>query len=232
VEFKTEISKTSEGKHKIRGYDLTELIKNKSFTDVIFLLWRGDFPSKEEKELLNAVLVAAVENGIAAPSIFTSRVSASVGNPMHLALASGILATGERHGGAVEKCAEILQSGLSPEEILSQFKMIPGFGHKIYKDEDPRASEIYQKAKSTGLSSKYFDLAYKIESKLENKKGKKLPLNIDGAMAAAMLEMKLDYRLGKALFSLSRLVGSAAHIVEEYNQNNSYYRLEESDIEN
>jgi len=232
MNFKTKISKTKDGNHTIYGHDLLDLIEKKSFSEVIFLLWRENFPTNEEKELLEAVLVASVENGIEAPSVFVPRVSVSAGNSMHTALATGILSIGENHGGAAEKCAELLKSGLKAGEIVEKNKIIAGFGHKIYKDKDPRAEAIYQKAKKLGFPCEFFDLAYEIESELEKKAGKKIPLNIDGAIAAVMLELKIDPSFGKALFALARLVGASAHVKEEMEQKNSYHRLEESDVEN
>ena len=109
-------------------------------------------------------------------------------------------------------------------------KPIAGFGHKIYKDEDPRATIIYSKAKEFGLNLKYFEKAYAIEKVLESRKGKKLPLNIDGALAAGLLALGFKTRVGKALFVLSRIVGMTAHIIEEQEQANSYHRLEDTDV--
>ena len=151
---------------------------------------------------------------------------------MHVALAASCLAIGSKHGGAAESCAALLASDKTPDEIVVQEKVIPGFGHKIYKDADPRAAALYEKAKSLGFACKHFEKAYAIEAALAAKKGKKLPLNIDGAIAATLLELKLNPRLGKSLFMIARLVGASAHILEEMNQGNSYYRLEEGDVEN
>src|SRR3989344_4651271 len=220
MNFHTRISKTEQGKHLIYGYDMLDLMQKHSFAETMMLLWRGNLPTEKEAKLLEMLLVAATENGIESPSVFVPRISASTGNSMHAALAAGALAIGENHGGAAEKCAYLLQSGKSAQEI-SEPSMIPGFGHKIYKEEDPRATVIYNMAKELGFSCKSFELAYEIESVLSEKKGKKIPLNIDGAIAAAMIELKLDWRLGKALFLIPRLVGAAAHVLEEYEQNNS-----------
>lgn len=231
MKFKTKISKTTEGTHTIHGHDLLELIQRHSFSDVIFLLLRGDLPSGKEKALLEAMLVASVENGIEAPSIFVPRIVAASGNNFHTALAAGMLAIGEKHGGAAEKAALLFSSGKSAKEIVESVSVIPGFGHKIYKDEDPRAKALYEKAKELGFSCKFFDLAYGIGKELAEKKEKKIPLNIDGALAAGMLELGFDPRLGKALFLISRIVGMSAHVLEELKQGNSYYRLEEGDVE-
>lgn len=231
MEFRTNISKTENGVHSIRGSDLIELIEKRSFVEVLFLLLRGNFPSTQEKELAESMLVASVENGIEAPSLYVPRVVAASGNSFHTALASGMLAIGEKHGGAAEKAAGMLSSGKSSGAIAEEYKIIPGFGHKIYKDGDPRAQALYKKAKSLGFACTFFDLAFAVEKELEKKKGKKLPLNIDGAIACCMLELGFDVKLGKALFLISRIVGMSAHVLEEYQQGNSYYRLDEKDIE-
>ncbi len=234
MEFKTSISKTTDGKHAIHGKDLAELIEKHSFTEAVFLLLKGNLPSEKEAKLLDAMLVAAVENGIEAPSIFVPRIVASSGNAFHTALAGGMLAIGEHHGGAGEQAAQIFSSGKTAQEVVDEYetakKFIPGFGHKIYKTEDPRAAALYNKAKELGFSCEAFHLAYAIEKELERRKGKKLPLNIDGAQAACMAELGLDWRLGKALFLIARIAGMSAHVLEEMKQQNSFYRLAESDV--
>ena len=76
-----------------------------------------------------------------------------------------------------------------------------------------------------------FDRGYALEAHLREQKRKTIPLNIDGAIAAALLTLKFDERVGDALFILPRMVGMTAHILEEYMQNNSYYRLSADDVE-
>lgn len=231
MKFKTKISATKDGRHFIRGNDIVELMKTKSFVEVVFLLLRGDFPQENEKKLLEALLVAAVENGVEAPSLYVPRIVAASGNSSHVALAAGMLSIGERHGGAAEKAAMLLNSGKSAKEIVEQEKIVPGFGHRVYKEEDPRAKVLYEKAKELGFPCRFFGLAYEIEKELAAQKSKKLPLNIDGALACTMLELGFDPKLGKPLFLLSRVAGMSAHVLEEMRQDNSYYRLGEEDVE-
>jgi len=196
-----------DGVHSIRSFSLLELIEKHSFVEMIFLLLRGDMPSEKER----------------------------VGNDMHTAIAAGILATGKRHGGAVQEAARVFSLEKSPQEIVASYqeegKMIPGFGHKVYKEEDPRATAIYKKAQTLQLPTTVFDRAYALEAHLREQKRKTIPLNIDGAIAAALLTLKFDERVGDALFILPRMVGMTAHILEEYMQNNSYYRLSADDVE-
>ena len=132
----------------------------------------------------------------------------------------------------VQTCAlPIFFARLENAEILvSEYthakKHMPGFGHRIYKDEDPRATIIYSKAKEAGVPLASFEKAYAIEAELEKQIGKKLPLNIDGAFGACVLALGMDPRAGKSLFVLARVAGMGAHAIEELKQENGYRRLD------
>src|SRR3954463_14394871 len=97
----------------IRGYDVTALMTRASFTDTIFLLHRGRFPEAGERRLLDAILVAVADHGAGAPSCAAARLAAS-GNRQTLsaAVAAGILAIGDEHGGAGSACMEMIAAGL------------------------------------------------------------------------------------------------------------------------
>ena len=233
--WRTKISQHKDGKFYVRGLSLEELIQKHTFTEVIFLLLKGNLPNEKEAKMLDAILVASAEHGIHAPSAFVTRAAASTGNPMNAALAAGILTVGEWHGGAVEKCAQMLQSEKSAEEIVREVikdkEKLAGYGHKAYKDEDPRTVAIFVKAKELGLSQKYIDKAVAIQQEFEKQSGKKLPINIDGAIAAIISELGFDWRLGKAVFALGRMPGMIAHAHEEIVNERPYLRLEEEDVE-
>lgn len=233
MEIHTGISTTEDGRHRIRGQELSDLIGERSFSDVVFLLWRGDFPTPEERSLLESMFVAVVEHGVEAPSIYVPRVVASTGNTLNAALAAGVLTIGERHGGAVEEAAFMLISENRAEDIvaerLAEKRVVPGFGHKVYTTEDSRATALFGKAKSLGFPCHAFAKAYAIEASLEKAKGKKLPVNVDGALAAALLELRFDPRYASAFFIIPRMVGMAAHVIEEKSAGGSYRRLTDTD---
>lgn len=232
MKFNTKISDTKNGEHALYGMKVTELMKTHTFTEVIFLLYAGKLPTDGERALLDALLVAAAEHGVETPSGYVPRVSAASGNSVHTAMAAGMLAMGEAHGGAGEAAALMLIREESPEDVVAEYvsrkKNIPGFGHPIYKDEDPRAAIIYEKAKESGVPLAAFEKAYAIESALRESKGRKLPLNIDGAFAAATLAFGMPPSAAKAIFVLARTAGMGAHALEELAQNNGYKRLDVS----
>lgn len=229
MKFDTKISKTEEGEHQVYGHTISELMQAHTYTEAVHLLYAGKLPNDGERMLLDTMLVSAIEHGVEAPSLYIPRISAASGNSVHTAIAAGILAIGEDHGGAGEAAARLLSRHEDAEILVSEYveakKHMPGFGHRVYKDEDPRATIIYRKAKEAGVSLVSFEKAYAIEAELEKQKGKKLPLNIDGAFAAGVLSLGMDPRAGKALFVLARVAGMGAHAIEELQQGNGYRRL-------
>ena len=233
--WKTSIAGIVDGETIIHGYKVTDLIDKVSFTDAIWLELKGELPSEKEKAMLDAILISTIDNGMGPPSTTNARNSASAGNPMQAAVAAGILGVGEFHGGAIEECARLLQLGLSAEKlvekVLSSGDRIPGFGHQVYKEEDPRATQIFAKAKSLGFFGEYSELAKAVEAELEKIKGKKIVINVDGAIAAVVSDMGFDYRLGKGFFLIGRVVGLIAHIFEEIVREKPFRRISSEEIE-
>ena len=101
--WRTAIVNSDETHIWVRGYDITALMRQAGFVEMVFLLHRGRLPSEAERRLLDALLVASADHGAGAPSCATARLAAS-GNRASLsaAIAAGILAIGDEHGGACE----------------------------------------------------------------------------------------------------------------------------------
>lgn len=232
--WKTSISGIQEGEVHIHGYKITDLIEKVSFTDAIWLELKGELPADQQRAMLNAILVSTIDNGMGPPSVTNARNSASAGNPMQAAVAAGVLGIGEFHGGAIEEAARIFQLGFSAEKtvekVLSEGDKLPGFGHKVYT-VDPRAQQVLQKAQELDFYGEYCKLALAVEQELERVKGKKIPLNVDGAIAAVISDMGFDYRLGKGFFIIGRVVGLVAHVFEEYIREKPFRRVSEEEIE-
>src|SRR3990167_4390722 len=131
----------------VRGYKLTEMLKKLSFTQAIFLVLKGELPNEKEEAMLNTILVASIDHGVEAPSTTVARITASCGVPLSTAVATGVAAVGDSHGGAIEQAArifrEVVEKGKSTAEVVEKARFkgerIPGFGHKIY-ETDPRTT--------------------------------------------------------------------------------------------
>ncbi|MBI3109523.1 citryl-CoA lyase [Candidatus Daviesbacteria bacterium] len=232
--WKTAIAGIIDGEAHIHGYKVTDLIDKVNFTDAIWLELKGELPTDKERAMLDSILISTIDNGLGPPSITNARISASAGNPMQAAVAAGVLGVGEAHGGAIEECARLLQMGLAAdklvEKVISSGERIPGFGHKVYTT-DPRATQIFAKAKELGFYKEHCELAQEVEKILDEKKGKKIPINVDGAIAAVISDMGFDCRLGKGFFIIGRVVGLVAHVFEEWVREKPFRRVPEEEIE-
>lgn len=216
-----------------KGYRQEDLIGNVPYASVVYLLLKGTLPSMEDGRMMDAILTACIDHGVTPPSSIASRTVASGGVPLPTAVAAGILSIGDAHGGAIEKGAQFLQEGVlgmkkqgtSVETVAAVLvqesndrkKRIPGFGHRIHT-KDPRTTRLFTLAEEMKIAGDHVSLSKAIESALEKSRGKKLPINVDGAIAAIISDMGFDWRLGKAFFLLGRVAGLTAHVYEEQTQ--------------
>ncbi len=232
--WSTSISNVGTNEVRIRGYSVLDLMERASFGDVVFLLMTGELPRRGEGRIVEAILVAAADHSLAAPSTDAARIVASCGVPLPSAVAAGILALGDHHGGAAEQCAEIfLRADLADlpgsasrlvREVLPQGRRFPGYGHPVHS-KDPRAQKLFEMATSMGLRGPYSELAQLIEGELRLQSGRELAINIDGAIAALMLDMGIDWRFGKAFYVIARSAGLCAHVFEEQTRERPFRSL-------
>lgn len=107
----------ADGTEIIRGQELRDIIEHRTFSETIFLMLRSRFPSDAERQMMDAMLSAIIDNGPAVTSAQCARLSASAGNHMHTALAAGILGFGERHGVALEGSMRFMAEHVDTEDV-------------------------------------------------------------------------------------------------------------------
>lgn len=246
VKWKTGITKVEPNKIVTRGYRQDELIGNVPFSSVVFLLLKGELPSEQEGKMMDAILTACIDHGVTPPSSQAARVVASGGVPMPTAIAAGLMAVGDFHGGAIEKGALFLQEGvkrmkaeekdieemaaLLVKESKERGQRILGFGHRIHTD-DPRTKKLLSMAEELGIAKEHVALSKAIAAELEKSLGRKLPINVDGCVAALISDMGFDWRLGKAFFLIGRAAGLTAQVYEEVSREKPMRRMWSADVE-
>jgi citrate synthase len=223
--WQSSISEISVNVIRNRGYDVSELMEKTSFSDAIYLILKGELPDAKASEMFRAILVSSIDHGITPPSILAARTVMSAGNSLNTAVAAGIMAIGDVHGGAIEQSARIMQDLAkkegAPSELASHLvkdladkkQRMPGFGHRLHT-ADPRTAKLFEIAKRLQFSGRHTEIAIEIE-KAFKESGKPLPINVDGAIAAVTSDMGFDWRLGKAFFMIARISGIVAHAYEE-----------------
>lgn len=224
--WKTAITNIGPGKIRVRGYDITDIMANLSYAETVYLILKGELPSRAEAALMNAILVSSVDHGATPPSVLGTRTVMSGGNSLNAALAGGVLVIGDTHGGAIEQSAKIMQEWAAKGDDVAATarnivawlgetkRRMPGFGHRLH-NVDPRTGKLFEIAAEHGYSGKHIELCRALEKALAEKLGKQLPINVDGAIAAVISDMGFDWRLGKGFFIISRMPGLLAHAYEE-----------------
>lgn len=202
--------------------DHLDLSKKVSFSEMIFRLLSGNPPSLGQLGVFELILNLSIDHGPDTPSAKVVIEQAQKGETISESVSVGIEQINDTHGGAGEdamKTFYFLMKSESPldkfvEKCLKSDIKIPGFGHRLYKDEDPRASLILDKL-STDLEDAipFINLARTLQQELEAQSGKKLPLNIDGAIAVALCSFGWEPILGKATFIIARTPGLIAHFI-------------------
>ncbi len=203
---------------------------DRSLSHAANFLWmlNGTVPSKTAERALDIALILHADHELNA-STFAARVTAATLSDMHSAIVSAIgTLKGPLHGGANEAVFRILESidmsGADPVEyvkgMLAQKKKIPGFGHRVYHTEDPRATHLRQMSRDLGNSSgqtKWFDFSHAIEEFV--KADKKLNANVDFYSASTYHTLGIDVDLFTPVFAVSRVGGWTAHVIEQLDDN-------------
>ncbi|MBA7513844.1 hypothetical protein ES705_05862 [subsurface metagenome] len=246
LHWNTAITKIEPNKISIRGYALADLMGKVSFPQMVYLLFKGELPSENIGKMIEAILVSSVDHGTTPPSALSAITVASTGAPLNASVAAGILAISQFHGGAIEECMRILIKAMefkntkncddleSVNHVITEYrnnkKRISGFGHRLHTN-DPRTKKLFQLAEDLQISGDYVALAGAFENALEISLGKKLPVNVDGAIAALLCEMDFDVIFANAFFMIARIPGLVAHIYEEKTRYKPMRKIHPTDVE-
>lgn len=194
--------------------------------NVLYML-RGTLPDAEEVRAFDVALVLHAEHGMNA-STFAARVTAATLSDMHSAITSAIGALkGALHGGANERVMELLRELPDPastpkliREMLDRKRRIMGFGHRVYRTEDPRATILRRWSRSLGEragDTRWYELTRGVEQAVMEEKG--LYPNVDLYSASAYTSLGLPQRIFTPIFAMSRMAGWTANVIEQHRDN-------------
>lgn len=216
----------------VRGMDLCdELIGKIGFTDYFWLLVLGDKPTEAQRVMMDACLVAIAEHGLV-PSVQAARMTLAAGpDAWQGAMSAGLLGMGSVVAGSSETAglylAEVLAKAeadgtdveaaaiASLKDLKAARKKVPGLGHPQHSAGDPRADRLLAIADELEVSGKYIDTLRILAKHAPEIINRPLPINVSGAIPAAILDAGWPLEAIKAVPLLARTAGLAAHLYEE-----------------
>lgn len=232
TQVQSAICTSNEDSITVRGADLCrELIGHIGFSDYFHLLLTGQRPTPAASRVLEATLVAITEHGLV-PSVQAARMTlAAAPDAMQGAVAAGILGCGSvilgasetagrlflqiekeaaNHGGDINAAAHKLVSALRANR-----QSVPGYGHPLHKDLDPRVKALYELAKKVNADQRYVDISIAVENAIPGIVGKALKLNVSAAIPAVLLGCGFPVNALKGVPMLARTASLIAHMSEE-----------------
>jgi ATP citrate (pro-S)-lyase len=246
--FISSISEEEEGEVKILGKDLVSFAKNHTFAEILVSLFLGrEIKSKILSKFVDFILKLLVDHGPGVSGAVNTIIASRAGKDLVSSLVSGLLTIGPRFGGAINEAAKnwlsAIEKNINPFDFVEEFALkkyyIAGIGHRKYRIDlpDPRVKEILSFA-SYLKEKRFTQFALAVEKITTSKKGN-LILNVDGAIAAVLLDIlyekeKISLKELKelteieffnAFFVLSRSVGLIAHFLDQKRIDEGLFRL-------
>lgn len=224
----------------VRGYNIAELMGNINFGQAVYLILKGELPDANIGRLMEAVIVSSIDHGATPPSALAARTVASTGASLSASVAAGIMSINQHHGGAIQNCALALKTIIEKsqtenitlekaasaviEEMKTNGQKMPGFGHR-YHTSDPRTTRLFEIAREVGAAAQYVDAAEAV-LRLFSIQGKKIPINVDGAIGAVLADLGFDPAVMNGLFMIARTPGLVAHVIEEQTRNKPMRKID------
>ncbi len=210
-----------------QGVEPVQPIPGKSIAYNFLYTLHGKEPDPEIVRVFDVALILHADHELNA-STFAARVTAATMSDMYSSVTSAIGALkGALHGGANEQVMKMLMEIGDPAhaeawvlEKLSQKYKVPGFGHRVYRTEDPRATVLRryadQVSKATG-ETRWFEISQEVERTM--RANTKVYPNVDFYSASCYYSMGIPIELFTPIFACSRITGWTAHVLEQWGDN-------------
>ncbi len=233
AEYETALGASTRETITLLGHDLAaDVMGTVGFGELAFWLATQRRPTPGETRVFEAVLAALADHGFTPTAIVTRLTYLSAPDSIQGALAAGLLGGGSRFLGVTEDCGRFLHDvlvdpvptdeagwdALALATVTAQRKarrFVPGLGHHVHKDGDPRTPRLMQIATEEGLFGPHLALFAAIGRVHPQVLGKSLPLNGAGVCGAALADLGLPLELLRGFALLARTAGLIGQLAEE-----------------
>jgi citrate synthase len=213
--------------HIRNGRDPIEPRTTGSHAANLLYLLTGQEPDDYTAHALDTVMILHADHELNA-STFAARVTAGTLADMYASITSAISAlSGPLHGGANERVmrtllriGDVSNADAYVTDALARKERIMGFGHRVYRTEDPRATHLRQMSRELGTracNTRWYDISKAMEVIVKERKG--MNANVDFYSASVYYTMGIPIELDTPLFACSRITGWSAHVLEQFANN-------------
>jgi citrate synthase len=211
----------------VRGKDLVnDLMGEVDFVHAFLLQALGKPPSEQQTRIVNTVMVTIMEHGLVPSAVVTRLTHYGAPESFQGAVAAGLLGVGDRYAGTAGECGAVLETIASSEDpagaALEQVRHyrsikrpLPGFGHPVHRDTDPRVNRLIELTRAAGADGHFLSAMQMLETALSEELGKTLVTNISAAIAAALGEAGIPSGMMRGVVLTARCAGLVGHLFEE-----------------
>jgi citrate synthase len=210
----------------VRGHRLEELIGGISFTSMFLLDLDGEMPPPGRVAVADAVLTALMEHGLTPSTVAARLVLDGAPESFQGAIAAGLLSTGSRFLGTVEQVAETVQRLAAEPDLqvaaraevaraIAAKQRVPGVGHNLHADIDPRVEKLLRVAQSAGSAGRHIDALLEVHKAAEEARGRSFVINAAGAVGAILSDLGYPPPVVRGFAVLARCAGLVAHLADE-----------------
>lgn len=232
-------SSDSEAKTRICGFDadriivrgenlVDDLMGKVSFTEMFLLQALGRRPTEAQARIVDAVMVTIMEHGLVPSAVVTRLTHLGAPESFQGAVTAGLLGVGDRYAGTAAEAGVLLERIVAAsaderpataEAIVKEYRAagrpVPGFGHPIHREKDPRVDRLLEIAGSESIDGDFIAAARELEAALGRVLGKTLVTNISAAIAAVLGEAAVPAAMMRGVVLTARCAGLVGHLLEE-----------------
>jgi citryl-CoA lyase len=227
----TGVGDVGHGTITVRGYPLADLIRTMPFSAVVYLTIRGELPSAPQIRVMDAVLCAIVEHGFYAPTTVAARMIASASPESIMSGLAGSLLTIGSITVSPQHSAELMRDAveradgdgvdldvaacLVVDDLIAHRRRMPGVGHPLHPDGDPRAIALREVAQANEVWGRQSTAFEWMAADYCAKTGRRLPINVDGMLGCVLAELGFRPIEMPGVAAISFMPGLIAHATEE-----------------
>jgi citrate synthase len=224
---RTSIAHPHPDRVEVRGLDLSSLIGSVTASEYFWILLSGARPTAVQAQMLDACIVAIAEHGLV-PSVQAARMTYASGpESLHGAVAAGLLGCGSVILGSSSETAALLASVVASggpvdkvaldavRELREAGRTVPGVGHPLHREADPRASALLSLASRLGAAGSHVAALHAVVDAVPLVYGRSLPLNVNGVIPAVLLDVDFPVGAMKGVPLVGRTMSLVAHLLEE-----------------